>query len=119
MLLKNEYQLLAKYRSAWKPPEPPESELFQAFIDRKLVRIADSCYEGAFPRNTWVVTSRGGQELSAYEEKLEQDAQTKRQKRFENKISVLNILIPLITFLLGITVEHFASVISKLLSLFH
>lgn len=45
-------------------------------------------------------------------------AEQKRQQRFENKIAVANLLIPLITFFLGILVEHYARILDWLTSLF-
>lgn len=40
----------------------------------------------------------------------EQQAKQERQQRFENKISVANVLVPLFTFVLGLIVEHFDGV---------
>lgn len=37
---------------------------------------------------------------------LEQQAKNERQQRFDNKISVLSVLIPLITFIIGVLIEH-------------
>lgn len=36
-----------------------------------------------------------------------QNAKQEKQQRFENKIAVANVLVPIITFILGILTEHF------------
>lgn len=36
-----------------------------------------------------------------------QNAKQEKQQRFENKIAVANLLVPFITFILGILTEHF------------
>lgn len=49
--------------------------------------------------------------LSDAQEKAKEKAEQKRQQRFENKIAVANLLIPFITFVLGIAAEHYVGVI--------
>lgn len=48
----------------------------------------------------------------------QEHAEKKRQQRFENKMSVLNFVAPLITFVLGILVEHFARIVDLFWGLF-
>lgn len=45
-------------------------------------------------------------------------ADKKRQQRFDNKIAIASVLIPLITFILGLFVEHWAGIAQWFLSLF-
>lgn len=45
-------------------------------------------------------------------------ADKKRQQRFDNKIAMASVLIPLITFILGLFVEHWAGIAQWFLSLF-
>ena len=40
----------------------------------------------------------------------------KRQKQFENRIAVINIIIPVISFAVGLLVEHFSNIISVISS---
>lgn len=44
--------------------------------------------------------------------------ENKRQQRLQNKIAILNVLVPLITFLIGIFVEHFTNIVGLAMSLF-
>lgn len=58
---------------------------------------------------------------TAYEEASEtrkSQAEQKRQQRFDNKISIASVLIPLITFFLGIIVEFKINIVDWILSLF-
>ena len=59
--------------------------------------------------------------VAAYEqanEERKRQAEQKRQQRFDNKISVASVLVPLITFLLGIIIEFRVGLVDWLLSLF-
>lgn len=47
----------------------------------------------------------------------EQDAKNERQQRFDNKISIASILVPLVTFIFGLLIEHFTSLVSSLLEI--
>ena len=58
---------------------------------------------------------------TAYEQAVEErqrQAENKRQQRFNNKISVASVLIPLITFFLGILVESQANIVGWVISIF-
>ena len=46
--------------------------------------------------------------LAEFEKKRQDEAKKERQQRFENKVSIANILVPVITFVLGIVVEYLA-----------
>ena len=48
----------------------------------------------------------------------EQIAKQEKQQRFNNNVSVANLLVPLVTFILGILIEHFADFISFIFSFF-
>ena len=54
----------------------------------------------------------------AAEEERKKQAEQKRQQRFDNKISVASLLIPLVTFFLGIIVEFQANIVNWILALF-
>ena len=58
---------------------------------------------------------------TAYEnanEYRKKQAKHEKQQRFENKISIASVLIPLITFLLGIIVEFQVNIVDWFLSFF-
>ena len=77
------------------------------------------CQKPASLNQTTIYASqRGKAYLHSQEEMIKQNAKNERQQRFENKISILSILIPLITFILGILVEHWIGFVDFFVSLF-
>ena len=56
------------------------------------------------------ITPKGVLRLDALEHKAEQDTKNERQRRFQNKISIAQVFVPLITFVIGILVEHFTGI---------
>lgn len=62
----------------------------------------------------WELTEEGRRALDVralqMEQAAEQQAKQERQQRFENKISIANVFVPLFTFVLGLIVEHFDGV---------
>lgn len=67
----------------------------------------------------WKITVSGLNALSEFEECADQQAKRERQQAFQNKISVASVLIPAVTFVLGLLVEHFAGVVRLIASLVH
>jgi hypothetical protein len=58
---------------------------------------------------------------NAYEEANEErknQAKQERQQRFENKVSIATVLVPLVTFILGIIVESQVNIVDWILALF-
>ena len=82
--------------------------LRQGFCDKPL----------DFSKPVVYASQQGKAFLHSHEEKLDQQAKHERQQRFENKISVLSVLVPLITFVIGVFVEHFTGLVDWLISLF-
>lgn len=86
-----------------------------------LMYLADEnlVYTKALNPPVYFITEKGKAKLKELEDESKQEAENKRQQRFENKISVLNILVPAATFVLGLLVEHFSGLIELVASLFH
>ena len=70
------------------------------------------------PVKQWKITVLGEEALLEFEEQRDKDAKAERQQRFENKISIASVLVPAVTFILGLLVEHFSGIISIALSVF-
>lgn len=62
---------------------------------------------------------RQQKELQKAQKIARDEAKQERQQRFENKIAIANLLIPLITYILGILTEHYAGIIDFFLQLFN
>ena len=67
----------------------------------------------------WVLSRSAILYLESEKKFLHKKAEDKAQQRFENKISVLNLLIPLVTFALGVVVEHYVSIVDWFFAIFH
>ncbi len=80
--------------------------------------------EGIYIAPMFITDSRyklspvGADALCAFEQEHQEKAKAERQQRFENKVSVASVLVPLITFFLGLIVEHYAGVVELVVSLF-
>ena len=64
------------------------------------------------------LTSAGRIAYETAKEEREKQAKNERQQRFDNKISVASVLIPCITFVLGLIIEHFSGIVEWIISLF-
>ena len=58
------------------------------------------------------VSDKGRAMLLELQDSRRKEAEYKRQQRFQNQVSVAQVLIPLVTFVLGLIVEHYAGLIS-------
>ena len=56
--------------------------------------------------------------LEKLKEHLHNEAEEKAYKRRQEKIAVLQVLVPTITFILGLIVEHFSGIVAWALELF-
>ena len=120
MLSDADYQALLPFRGA----EPYCGELDarqQHLAEQKLIEstiVKSKAISGVlqFYETGWIITVAGQDALSAYEKKSAQDTESKRQQRFQNKVSVASVLVPFITFILGLVVEHYSGLISLLLN---
>ena len=64
------------------------------------------------------LTSFGAESFENVQEERDKATKKESQQRFDNKISIASVLIPSITFLLGILFEHFTDFVAFLISLF-
>ena len=89
--------------------------------EKAIVRFLISqglCEKPVALNQTVIYTSEAGKAyLHSQEQILEQQAKNERQQRFDNKISVLSVLIPLITFIIGVLIEHWVGLIDSFRSL--
>lgn len=62
----------------------------------------------------YYISDKGKAVLEAREEKRRKESEAKRQQRFQNQISIAQVLVPLVTFVLGLVVEHYIGFVSGL-----
>ena len=69
--------------------------------------------------DTISITDEGRLALAAMNQELDEKAERKKQQSFQNKLSVANILVPFVTFFLGVMVEHWSGLVDLAIKLFH
>lgn len=69
--------------------------------------------------DTISITDEGRLALAAMNQELDEKAERKKQQSFQNKLSVANILVPFVTFFLGVMVEHWSGLVDLVIKLFH
>ena len=69
-------------------------------------------------KNTYKLTSHGNIAYETAQEERRKQAKDKKQQSFNNKVSVATVLIPLITFVLGLIVEFQVNIVDWILTLF-
>ena len=52
-------------------------------------------------------------------EVAEKKAEEERERRFQKKIAIAQVLVPLITFILGVLVEHLSGIAEIVLKILH
>ena len=68
--------------------------------------------------DVYKLTALGAEVYEQLQEEREQASKTERQQSFDNKIAVASLLVPSITFVLGLLVDHYTDLVSFLLSRF-
>ena len=120
MLTQKEYDLLKGYENApyTGPGMTEEIRYFRDldYIHAKSYHLKD---EGTSLNPTrWTLTSKGRRALEEFENHCQDEAKKESQQRFDNKIAILNVLVPLVTFILGLLVEYFTGVVNLICKLF-
>ena len=124
MLSEANYLELTKYLE----PHAPSKDEYERFVMLKregLVKLnswkpLSVPGHGEIPvQDTWIISEAGKDALADFEQARQQHTKQERQQRFENKVSVASVLIPLVTFLLGLLVEYYVGILAGVSSLFH
>lgn len=69
-------------------------------------------------KSTLKLTSPGNIAYEQAEDDRRKQAKEEAQQSFDNKVSIASLLIPLITFILGLFVEYEVNIVSWIFSLF-
>ena len=69
--------------------------------------------------NCWAITPQGRVALSAYDKSVEHDAQEKKQNRITNNLAAVNIVVSLVSFVLGLLADHYLGIVVLVESFFH
>lgn len=118
-MTEREYVLLSSVRDGsiqdYKSLDQESAGLLMAMGNRGFVTL--------FLSGSLHITPEGVAALAAHKEQSEKtaakDAEQKKDKAFNHKIQILQLVIPTLTFFLGLFLEHYAHVVSLILSMFH
>ena len=91
---------------------PSDDTVIHFLQDEGFIRSREDLCEGMM-----CITEKGKQALYEFYGDAHNNSKDEAQRRFQNKISVAHVLVPLITFILGLIVEHFSGFIGKFLEL--
>lgn len=120
MISLNDYNALLPFRDKDLRFENGLNNRLESLKDSDLIACDTLEYiNGQICEVTWSLTPKGEDALAEFEKCCQNEAKAERQQRFENKISVASVLVPLITFVLGLIIEHYAGIVGLLLSMFH
>ena len=103
--------MLERFRSGgtFTEWESPDGDLMRYLLStghiRSDCRISQDFYKA---------TEAGLAYLAALEQEVKDRTARERQQRFQNQISVAQVLVPAITFVLGLVVEHFSGIVGAL-----
>ena len=120
MLTKDQYESLKTFKGGL-PTDGKLTEEMRYFREQKYIKPTSYQFpNGGFGANptAWSITPAGEAALFEFEQAVQNKAEQERQQRFQNKISVLQVLIPFITFFLGLVVEHYSGLVSFLVGFF-
>lgn len=87
------------------------------YIDEGLLKARSHDPNNMFD-SEYYLTAKGDDALSEFEQSRNDYADTKAYRRFNKKIAILSVCVPLISFIGGIIVEHCADVVAFFSSLF-
>lgn len=120
MLTESQYRVLLRYQNSFVEvsKSPDNITLFllahqYIWAERIEYRRQLEC-EVTCIKIFWRVTPEGIAALDEFEEVLEKNAKAERQQRFQNQLSIAQTLIAIVTFLLGLIVEHYAGIVGSL-----
>ena len=101
--------MLSKCREPYAPQTDEERAQINALYKAKLVIARGQGFTpGGIPYiKAWIVTNEGLNALDEFEEQASEKAKQEVQQRFQNKISVLSLVVAVLSFIVGLLVEFF------------
>ncbi|MEL4862204.1 hypothetical protein AAEU42_13225 [Pseudoflavonifractor phocaeensis] len=91
---------------------------YDRLADMKTENLVRFKNDNSFPLCSIILAPHGEDVLAEFEQRHEEKAKEERQKQFENKVSLASVLVPVITFVLGLVIEHILGVMGTIFSLF-
>lgn len=107
------YSELVQFRE--QPVRRPDgpTEMIRYLTNQGYIHVLENTVSPGmiiFP-TAWEITVKGISALSEFEEVRRKESEDKRQQHLQNQIAIAQVLVPLITFILGLVVEHFSGIV--------
>lgn len=119
MISKENYNELLRFCDSPVPYEGPPSERLTMLQNSGWIRLGTRRWtetvdgvNAQYAKSYWEITELGRDALSEFEHIRDKETEDERQKRFQNKVSIAQVLVPLVTFVLGLFVEYFSGIIN-------
>lgn len=96
----------------WNELSQPERSAADYLLELGL------CYTKQLSEPIYRCTEAGKSLIALMENEANDKTEKKRQQRLQNQLSVASVLVPCITFVLGLVVEYFAELVSMFLNIF-
>ena len=118
-----DYDELVKYREPHSPGD--NNERFIMLRDRRYIKMCGwrTVHIGGIgdvqAPDKWVITETGKDALLEFERERDKHTQEEQDRRFNRKIAIAQVLVPLVTFFAGLIVEYYVGIISWVTRLFH
>lgn len=124
MLSESNYNALVKFRGESIPISAKEMTDEISYF-KEIGYIAPDEFGFCEKRNeffslavSYKLTPRGEDALAEFEYVHNKDTKEERRQSLDRKMQILNITIPLVTFVAGLLAEHFSGIVSWVISLF-
>lgn len=107
--------MLSKCRKPYAPQTDEERAQINALKAKLVIARGQGFTPGGIPYiKAWIVTNEGLNALDEFEEQASEKAKQEVQQRFQNKISVLSLVVAVLSFIAGLLVEFFLGPLAAL-----
>lgn len=112
MISKKDYYELRFFRGGVIGIDGEISERLKGLIEKKLIEPAGvewrqtSDSEWEVDVKAWKLSVQGEDELEEFENATKNEAENKENRRKDRDISIINIIMPVITFFLGLIIDR-------------
>jgi len=117
VISEKDYYELSLFRNGPIALDGRLSDRMKALIEEKYI-VVNSYDRGHPDPNEWTIdikdwriSDKGKDALQDFERELEQKAKDERDKQIDRKIAIVGVAASIVTFIIGLFVEHFSGII--------
>lgn len=116
MLSPYDYELLSRFRNAPQAPQSDQERWEFNRLQREGYIFPEQTEDLNVSESTgqcaifWKITEKGEAFLKEADEVARKNAQKEHHERLQTKLGIAQLLLSLISFVLGLVIEHFAGI---------